>query len=261
MMSKLQKKPMFRHAIVRRPGIDCAQGLTTAGLGAPDYHELCKQHDAYVTILDSLGLEIHALEALSGYPDAYFVEDVAIITPKVAVITNPGAPARQGEEDGLEDLLSDFRETVRIRPPGTVEGGDVLMVGNHFFVGLSDRTNEEGARQLGAILESHGHTWRPVPVGAGLHLKSSINYAGGNRLIVTQDFAGREEIAGYEQIILNDGEAYAANTLLVNGTLIMPAGYPRTRARLSELDLDVIEIDVSEVQKMDGGLTCMSLRF
>jgi dimethylargininase len=227
----------------------------------PDYHELCKQHDAYVKVLDSLGLEIHALEALPGYPDAYFVEDVAIITPKVAVITIPGARARQGEEDGFEELLSDFRETIRIQPPGTVEGGDVLMVGNHFFVGISDRTNEEGARQLGEILESHGHSWTPVAVGEGLHLKSSINYAGGNRLIVTQDFAGREEIEGYEQIVLDDDEAYAANTLLVNDTLIMPAGYPRTRAKLGESGLDVIEIDVSEIRKMDGGLTCMSLRF
>jgi dimethylargininase len=252
---------MFRHAIVRKPGIDCAQGLTTVGLGPPDYHKLCKQHDAYVKVLDSLGLEIYALEALPGYPDAYFVEDVAIITPKVAVITNPGAPARQGEEDGIEDLLSDFMETIRIQPPGTVEGGDVLMVGNHFFVGISDRTNEEGARQLGTILENHGHTWRPVAVGAGLHLKSSINYAGGNRLIVTQDFAGREEIEGYEQFVLDADEAYAANTLLVNDTLIMPAGYPRTGAKLGEFGLDIIEIDVSEIRKMDGGLTCMSLRF
>jgi len=260
-MLGLQKDLLFCQAIVRRPGIDCAQGLTTAGLGAPDYLELCKQHDTYVKILDSLGLEIHALEALPGYPDAYFVEDVAIVTPKVAVITNPGALARQGEEDSLEGLLSNFRSTVRIQSPGTVEGGDVLMVGNHFFVGLSERTNEEGARQLGAILENHGHTWRPVAVGAGLHLKSSINYAGGERLIVTRDFAGREEIDGYEQIVLEDDEAYAANSLFVNDTLIMPAGYPNTRAKLGEFGLNIIEIDVSEIRKMDGGLTCMSLRF
>jgi len=252
---------LFHHAIVRWPGNDCHQGLTTAGLGPPDYRKLCKQHDAYVKLLASLGLEIHALEALPGYPDAYFIEDVAIITSKVAVITNPGAPTRQGEEVHLEGLLSKFRPTVRIQPPGTVEGGDVLMVGNHFFVGLSDRTNEDGAFQLGEILESYGHTWKPVPVSAGLHLKSSINHAGGNRLIVTQDFAGRDEIDGYEQIVLDEGEAYAANTLLVNDTLIMPAGFPDTKAKLSEFDLKIVEIDVSEIRKMDGGLTCMSLRF
>ncbi|HCB50708.1 MAG TPA: N(G),N(G)-dimethylarginine dimethylaminohydrolase, partial [Chloroflexi bacterium] len=137
--------------------MDCVQGLTTSNLGTADYTKMLLQHANYINELRSIGLEVTILDALLGYPDAYFVEDAAVVTPNVAVITNPGAPSRQGEERALESLLASYREVARIQAPGTVEGGDVLMVGNHFFVGISERTNKEGARQLGRILEAYGH--------------------------------------------------------------------------------------------------------
>ena len=129
------------------------------------------------------------------------------------------------------------------------------------FVGISARTNPDGARALGAVLERHGFTWSPVPVGAGLHLKSSVSWAGEDVLILTGAFRRRPEFAGYRHIVVDPDEAYAANCLWLDGRLLMPAGYPKLRARLAFLGLPIRELDTSEARKMDGGLTCMSLRF
>jgi len=252
---------MFTHAIVRKPGRNFGQGLTTADLGPPDFDLIVRQHEAYVRALRSFGLEVIVLEAEADYPDAYFVEDAAVVTPNVAVITNPGAASRRGEEKRIEPVLAQFRKTVRIAAPGTVEGGDVLMAGNHFFVGISERTNAEGGRQLGRILEENGHTWTPVMVKTGLHLKSSVNELGRNALLITEALAGHEAFKDFKKIILEPGEEYAANTLWINGHLLMPAGFPSVRKKLSAFGLSIVELDVSEVRKMDGGLTCMSLRF
>ncbi len=252
---------MFRKAIARRPGPDCGAGITTAGLGRPDYELLLRQHSTYLEALSSTGLELTVLEPLEGFPDAWFVEDTAVVTPDVAVITNPGAPSRRGEEDSIGQVLASHRTTVRIKYPGTLDGGDVLMIGRHFLIGLSKRTNREGAVQLGTVLERFGNTWTTVQVGDGLHLKSSVNFLGGETLLVAGRFVDAPEISGYEKIVLDPAEAYAANVLTVNGRLIVPAGFPDTRDKLVKIDPGLIELDVSEVRKMDGGLTCMSIRF
>jgi dimethylargininase len=252
---------MFTRAITRKPGENFAQGITTSNLGAPSYELLVRQHEAYVETLRFLGLEVIVLDPLPDYPDAYFVEDTAVVTPGVAVVTNPGAEARKGEQDSIEPVLARYRRTVRIQAPGTVDGGDVLMVGSHFFIGISARTNKDGAGQLGRILEEYGNTWAAVPVEAGLHLKSSVNYVGQNTLLVTGEFADHAEFRGYDRIILDQAEEYAGNTLWVNDCLITPRGFPSTRKKLEAVGLEVIELDVSEARKMDGGLTCMSLRF
>lgn len=251
----------FSRAIVREPGPNCVDGLTTSTLGRPDYRLLLAQHQRYVNTLRELGLKVEVLPADPDFPDAYFVEDPAVVMPEVAVITMPGAPARQGEQQSIAQVLARYRPLAHIRPPGTVEGGDVLMVGRHVYIGLSERTNEAGAQQLGQILSDHGYEWSAVPVGPGLHLKSSVNIVGPDKLLLTQDFAYRPVFARYNHIVLDEDEAYASNTLLVNGHLIMPAGFPGVRARLEALAQPIFELDVSEVQKMDGGLTCMSLRF
>lgn len=251
----------FTYAIVRRPGENFAQGLTTSRLGTPNYELMIKQHNAYIKTLRSLGLEVIVLAPQPGYPDAYFVEDTAVVTPDVAIVTNPGAETRRGEEASIEPILARYRKVVRIHAPGTLDGGDVLMVGTHFFVGISDRSNEEGAEQLGGFLEELGNTWTPIRVGAGLHLKSSVNYVGKSTLLVTKEFADHPQFRGYDKIVLDTAERYAANSLLINDCLIMPKGFPATRKRLEALSLEVIELDVSEAHKMDGGLTCMSLRF
>ncbi|MGD2078286.1 MAG: arginine deiminase family protein [Chloroflexota bacterium] len=248
-------------AIVRQPGSNCMTGLTTGDLGPPDYDLLLAQHQAYVDALCELGLWVEELPAEPDYPDAYFVEDTAVVMPEVAVITIPGAPSRRGEQESIAQVLARQRMLAYIEAPGHLEGGDVLMVGRHFFIGLSERTNEAGAEQLAQIVAEHGYTSSTVPVGPGLHLKSSVNVVGPNTLLLTADFAGHPAFARTRQIVLDEAEAYASNTLLINDTLIMPAGFPLTWSKLEALGQPVIELDVSEIQKMDGGLTCMSLRF
>ena len=151
---------MFTHAITRKPGFDFADGLTTNDIDVPDYDLMQAQHVIYVNIMRSLGLMVLELDALPGYPDAYFVEDVAVVTPKVAVITRPGAPSRRGEEAAMELALAKYRPIARIKAPGTLDGGDVLIVDKQVFVGLSARTNEAGADQLTRILARYA---RPFP--------------------------------------------------------------------------------------------------
>jgi dimethylargininase len=252
---------MINHAITRLPGENFADGVTTANLGRPSYSLILQQHHAYRQALLSLGLDVIVLPAEPTYPDAYFVEDPAIITPKIAVSTCPGASSRQGEEITLEPFLEYYRPLVHIHPPGTVDGGDVLVVENHYFIGLSERTNSEGAAQLATLLAEAGHTSETVPVAAGLHLKSGVNYVGNDTLLITKNLADYPAFAKYKRIILDVDEEYAANTLWVNDTLLTPKGFPKTHASLAHLGMRLIELDVSEVQKMDGGLTCMSLRF
>jgi dimethylargininase len=251
----------FTHAIARRPEKDMAAGITTAALGTPDYQKALDQFDAYVKALIDCDVSVTVLDPLMGHPDAHFVEDAAVVTPDIAVITNPGAASRKGEVPSIAAALQPFRKTVWVQPPGTIDGGDVLMIGHHFFIGLSDRTNEKGARQLGDAVAGFGYTWTLVPVAAGLHFKSSVNAVDDDTLLVTRTFADHPALAGFHRIVISPREEYAGNTLLVNGHLIMPAGFPDTRQKLQALDKPIIELDVSEFRKMDGGLTCLSLRF
>lgn len=251
---------MFSHAITRIPGPDYPLGLTTSTLPAPDLDLALAQHDAYVRCLRSLGLTVEVLPAAHGFPDACFVEDTAVVVPEIAIVSRPGAPSRLGEAESMVEPLAAHRPLARIKAPGTLDGGDILQVGKRFFIGVSDRTNAEGARQLDAILCAHGYKSEIIPVAAGLHLKSSLNYVGENTMLVTADFAGHPAIESFRQIVCPKGEEYAANTLLVNENLIMPTGYPRTREMLEPLGLPILELDTSEYRKMDGGLTCLSLR-
>jgi dimethylargininase len=253
---------MFTHAIARKPGPNFAQGLTTAvNAESPKYEILVNQHEQYLSALKSSGLEVVLLDALPGHPDAYFVEDTAVVAADVAVITNPGADTRKGEETTIAPVLAKHRKTEKIRPPGTVDGGDVLQVGQHFFIGLSERTNQAGAGQLGRIVKTYGYTCTTIAVGEGLHFKSSVNHVGKSTLLVTEDFASNEQLKGYDTIIVDRQESYAANTLFINDHLLVPRGYPGTRKKLEVLGFKIIELDTSEVRKMDGGLTCMSIRF
>lgn len=251
----------FTRAIARQPGSNFAQGLTTAYLGVPDLNKMLVQHQAYVETLRTLGLTVTVLEPLVDFPDAYFVEDVAVVLPEVAVITRPGAPSRQGEAASIEPVLARHRPLVFIESPGTLEGGDVLLAGERFFIGLSERTNQTGAEQLGQIVKEYGYNWTAVPLPGGLHLKSSVTYIGDNILLVTAGLADQLAFADFQKVIVDAAETYAANSLLVNDHLIMPQGYPGLYRRLSGLGRTIIELDVSEARKMDGGLTCMSLRF
>jgi dimethylargininase len=252
---------MFGYALTRKPGRNVFRGLTTANLGPPNYAIIIKQHASYVEALKTIGVTVIELDPQPDYPDAHFVEDTAVVMPEVAVIARPGAAARQGEEESIADVLREYREIEFIQNPGTLDGGDVLMIDNHFFIGISERTNPEGAEQLGGILEKFGKTWAFIKVGAGLHFKSSVNYVGKNSILVTRDFANHEALNGYDKIAVDREEEYSANTLWINDHLLMPKGFPKTRIKLKSLGLPIIELDVSEMQKMDGGLTCLSIRF
>jgi dimethylargininase len=251
----------LKHAIVRRPAASLGGGITTANLGVPDVELAARQFDHYVAALAAGGLTVEVLEACAAFPDAHFVEDTAVITPEVAVITRPGAAARRGEADLMAPVLAAHRPVQRIAAPGTVDGGDVLVVGDRVLIGLSGRTDEAGARQLARILEGHGLSCALLPVGGGLHLKSSVNLVDDGVLLVSEDLAGRPELESFRLLVAPARETYACNALLVNDHLLLPAGYPETRRLVSSLGREIVELDTSEFRKMDGGLTCLSLRF
>jgi dimethylargininase len=255
----------FRHAITRIPAENFADGLTTASLGVPVYGLVLEQHAAYCTALRTCGLQLTELEADPRYPDSTFVEDAAVLTPRTAILTNPGAASRKGEVQALEPAIARFYTRIRrIQAPGTLDGGDICEAGSHFFIGLSERTNAEGARQLAEFLAEDGCTSSCVSIHgiAGiLHLKSGIAYLGENNLILIDDLAGRPEFKGYNIVRVAAEENYAANCVRINEHVLIPQGYPRLLSALEALGYAAIPLGMSEYQKMDGGLSCLSLRF
>lgn len=253
---------LFTRAIVRRPCRGLAKGLSTAGLGPPDYAKALAQHAAYVKALEACGLEVTMLEADERFPDSVFIEDTAVVCEKAAVITRPGAPSRLGEEMAASAALSSFYPRRQaIHPPGTLEGGDVMRAGGCFYVGLSGRTNLQGARQFAAIMKRHGYEAIPVPLREVLHLKTGVAYLEDGRLLATGEFLGHPLLSGFSVIPVPAGEGYAANSLWLNGRVLVPAGFPATRAAVEKAGYETFIVDVSEFRKLDGGLSCLSLRF
>jgi len=218
-----------------------------------------EQHAAYCDALIRCGVELTVLEADERYPDGCFVEDTAVVNSRVVVISRPGAASRMGEEEEIAQVLAGFGATESITPPGTLEGGDVLRAENHYYIGLSARTNAEGASQLSAILLKHGFTTSVIRVEEGLHLKSDIAYLGKGNFISTPVFSAIAHPAN--TILLDQDEYYSANCLRVNDYLLIPKGFPKSRMKILELGYEIIELEMSEFRKMDGGLTCLSLLF
>lgn len=253
---------MFKNAIVRTPCSGIVNGLTSADLGTPDYELALKQHKAYIAALEQCGVEVTVLEADERFPDSTFVEDAALLTPKVAIITNPGAETRKGETAIIKDAVASFYDKVEtIEAPGTVEAGDIMMVGSHFYIGLSERTNEKGAQQMIDILERHGMSGSAVKMIDMLHLKTGLSYLENNNLLVFGEFKDEPQFKDYNQILVPEDESYAANAIWVNGTVIVPEGFPKTRKLIEDAGYKTIAVDVSEYRKVDGGLSCLSLRF
>lgn len=254
--------PRFTKAIVRKPCPQITDGLTSVSLGTPDYVNALKQHAAYVNALQDCGLQVIELEALPAFPDSTFVEDVALLTPACAILTIPGAPSRQGETIHIRAVLEqEFEHVETISSPGTVEAGDIMMVGDHYYIGLSDRTNKEGAAQMQTILEKHGMHASVVTLAEVLHLKTGISYLEENNLLVSGEFLTKPEFEAFNRITVKEDEAYAANSLWLNGTVLVPAGHPQTATKIKALGYPVIELEMTEFQKVDGGLSCLSLRF
>lgn len=256
---------MFKHTIVRKPCRAMVDGITsTPELGKPDYDLACKQHDNYIEALKQCGVDVTVLEADERYPDSCFVEDPALITKQCAIITNPGAASRNGEKDEIVGAVKKFfnDDVIEyIREPGTLEGGDVMMVGDHFYVGRSERTNEEGIRQLTEILEKYGMTCSEVKLDEMLHLKTGVNYLEDNNMLVAGEFVTKPEFEKYNRVEIPMEEAYAANCIWINGKVIVPEGFPRVLEAVKGLGYETILVDTSEYRKLDGGLSCLSLRF
>lgn len=254
---------MFKNVIVRTPSRSLVNGITAhPDLGKPDYAKALEQHRHYVETLGKCGVEIHILDAMEEFPDSCFVEDTAVCTPGFAMITSPGAESRKGEEKHIIGELEKFYDDLQyVKAPGTLEGGDVMMVGDRYYIGLSDRTNRDGAEQFTAALESHGYKGIIVEQSDLLHLKTGMSYIGDNKLLIAESFADLPGFESFDKIIIPSEEDYAANCIRVNDFVIMPAGYSKSKSKIENAGFSVLEVDSSEYKKIDGGLSCLSLRF
>ena len=275
---------MFTKAIVRPPCARFTEGLTTIDAGAPDYARALKQHAAYCEALEHSGLTLTRLDADERYPDSTFVEDTAVIigAPPIAalpvggrpsdqtsvsgaILTRPGAPSRVGEVNGVAEVLSQFYpELHSIRAPGTLDGGDVCEAEEHFYIGISQRTNETGAQQLAKVLAGYDYTSSFIDIRNVkniLHLKSGLAYLGVNRLAVIESLANHDEFRHYDLVRVGTTERYAANCVRLNEYVLVAAGFPVFENALQDLGYKTLSVEMTEFQKMDGGLSCLSLRF
>lgn len=218
-----------------------------------------EQHRAYENALISAGCELRRLPELPGCPDAVFVEDTAIVLRELAMITRPGAESRRPETDGMAMVLRPFRKLSYIREPGTVDGGDVLVVGKTLFVGISSRTNEEGVRQIRAIVEPEGYRVIATQVNGCLHLKSAVCALDDRTLLIHRDWIDADAFRKYSLIDIDPDEPFAANALRVGDRVIYPSAYRKTRDRLQEAGFNLRLVDASELAKAEGGVTCCSV--
>ena len=253
---------MFKRAIVRTPGKSMINGLTTAELGLPNYEKALVQHAGYIKALDKCGLEVIVLKEDEKYPDSTFVEDVAVLTRNCAIITNPGAPSRRGETTEIKRILRKYYSNIEeVLEPGTVEGGDIMMVGSHFYIGLSKRTNESGAQQVIEFLEKHGMSGSVIRLEKVFHLKTGVAYLEQNNLVASGEFLTKKEFQKFNILKIDQEENYSANCIWVNDRVLIPKGYPKARETIENAGYTIKEVDVSEFRKLDGGLSCLSLRF
>jgi dimethylargininase len=254
----------FTRALVRRPSPNFADGLTQGDHGVPSYTLAKAQHDRYCETLERCGLQLTRLTADARYPDATFVEDTAILTGRGAIVTRPGALSRRGEVESIREAIVEIAPSLgEIEDPGTVDGGDICEINGRFLIGISTRTNEEGARQLTALLASQGYEATQVDVRGVpglLHLKSGLAALEDGRLVAIAALADRDELRGYPVVRVDDREAYAANCISINGRVLIARGFPLLEAALVALHYDVVTLEMSEFRKMDGGLSCLSLR-
>ena len=257
---------MFTKAITRKPCRALVDGITTAmfGEGTPDYNKAIEQHAQYVAVLEELGLEVTDLEGDERYPDSCFVEDPAVVMEHCAIITNSPKDSRNGEKFEILYTIQKFYDDSQIffiEAPGTMEGGDVMKVGNHFYIGQSDRTNAEGARQFNDIVTQFGYTSSTVPVTEGLHLKDFVIYLENNNMLVSPVMNEEPSFKDFNRFVVEADELYAINSMNINGTVLVPEGYPKTLKIIEDLGYPVKVVSTDEFRKIDGSLTCLSLRF
>lgn len=219
------------------------------------------QHAQYVNALQSLGVEMLSLPEEPDLPDSVFVEDTAIVLDEAAVLTNPGADSRKPEVESIAAALAPYRQLIRVQPPATLDGGDVLVLGKQIFAGLSLRSNAAAVEQLQSILRPFGYRVRGVPVTDCLHLKSAVTQVGERTLLINPAWVEKSHFEGFDLIEVDSSEPYAANALWIEGTVIYPLEYPKTRERLEAADIRLVTVEAGELAKAEGGVTCCSLVF
>ncbi len=234
----------FKNAIVRIPRRNMINGLTTSDLGQPDYESALQQHMGYINALKSCGLEVHCMPAEENFPDSCFVEDTAIVNEKCVIISNMSESSRKGEEISVQKKLTDFYsrdKLLTIDSPGSLDGGDIMRVDNTYYIGISKRTNLDGAKQRKKILTQFDFFSEFVDFDHCLHLKSEVNYLGDGTLLLSKGFQNNPRFQNYEHIIIEQDEVYAANSLRVNNYIITPKGFPNTKKKLLNHGFDIIE--------------------
>jgi len=224
-----------------------------------DVDRASAQHQAYEAALAALGCTIRHLPATDDLPDSVFVEDVAIVLDEVAVITRPGAVSRRAERESVAPIVSEYRELVTISAPGTLDGGDVLRLGRTLYVGLSTRTNDDGARQLERLVRRFGYAVRSIQTSSCLHLKSAATALAVDRVLCNPAWLDAWVFEGVDLVAIDPDEPHAANVLRIGDALVCAAAHERTTADLRARGYTVDVVDVSELAKAEAGVTCCSL--
>jgi len=220
-----------------------------------------QQHQDYQSLLSSLGCEIVVVPTEPGLADSVFIEDTAIVLDEIAVLLRPGAASRRPEVAGVERVLQQYRTLASIEPPGTLDGGDLLRIDNVIFAGLSTRSNQSGIEQLRDIVTDYGFSLKMVETTKCLHLKSAVSAVAPGTLLINPDWVDSAAFGDYELIDVDKEEAHAANALLVGQSVIYPPSFPRTTDNLVARGINVTAVDLSELQKAEGAVTCCSLIF
>jgi dimethylargininase len=217
------------------------------------------QHREYTRLLASLGCKVIELPEEAHLPDSVFVEDTAVILPELAVITRPGADTRKPETESVARALSPFRRLAHITAPATLDGGDVLVVGKQIYVGMSTRSNAEGIHQLREVLGGYGYTVTGVELDDCLHLKSAVTRVNDSTLLINKDWVDKSRFKNFDLIEIDPSEPYSANCLPVRDAIVFPAAFPKTRAKLEERGFNAVTVNVDELAKAEGAVTCCSL--
>jgi dimethylargininase len=254
----------FTHAIVRAPSASIARGLRAVDTGTPDLALMQEHHAAYIATLRETGAAVVELPPLDAYPDSVFVEDTALCLPQGAVVLRPCAPSRLGEAAEMAPHLKAlYTHVVAITGPDSfIEGGDILATETEILVGRSARTNARGIAELTRLVAPWGHTVREVHTPPGvLHFKTDCSLLDAGTILSTKRLSASGCFAGYKVIDVPEGEDTAANTIRFNDLVLMPAGFPRTRDAIAAAGFAVREIGNTECAKLDGGMSCLSLRF
>lgn len=233
--------------------------LTYVPRGVIDVERARAQHAHYEECLVRLGCDVIRLPEAPGFPDSVFVEDMAIVLDELAIITRSGAESRRGESETVETALRTFRETARIDPPATIDGGDVLVMGRRIFIGRSGRTNAQAIEQVRRLVDRHGYAVVAVDVTGCLHLKSAVAGVSEGTVLVNEAWVDPSDFEPLETIRIDPGEPQAANALRIGEVVVYPSCFARTASRLERRGVRLEFVDLSELAKAEGAVTCCSL--